>query len=120
MSDNDNATVPDDHEDDLISVVVSDYESSSDWATSDFGDEEIPDSESDSSSDEHSPDESSSLSDFNGSDSDLRLLLSKTGRKKSERNCFKISRSVVRRITRRLSNFSTNLKFKPKFKYQKL
>jgi len=44
--------------------------------------------------------------DFNGSDSDLRLLLSKTGRKKSERNYFKISRSVAKRITRRFSNFT--------------
>lgn len=120
MSDNDNATVPDDHEDDLISVVVSDYESSSDWATSDFGDEEIPDSESDSSSDEHSPDESSSLSDFNGSDSDLRLLLSKTGRKKSERKYFNTSRSVARSIARRLSKFSRKLNSKNKFTYQKL
>jgi len=120
MSDNDDATVPDEHEDDLLSVVVSDYESSSDWATSDFGDEEIPDSESDSSSDEHSPDESRSLSDFNESDNDLRLLLSKTGRMKSERKYFKISRSVARRITRRFLKFSINLKIKTKFKYKKL
>ena len=105
----------DEHEDDLKFVEVSDFESSSDWDVSDYGDEEIPDSESDSSSDEKISDKSRSLSDFNDSDSDLRLLLSKTGRKKSEKKYFKTSRSVVRRITRRFSKFSRNLKIKTKF-----
>ena len=55
MSNNDyDATVSescDEHEDDLLSAYVSDIESSSDWDISDDG-----------------------KSDFNGSDSDLRLL----------------------------------------------
>jgi len=105
MSDNDDATVPDEHEDDLLSVVVSDYESFSEWEVSDFEDDS---------------DDSRSLSDFNGSDSDLRLLLSKTGRKKSERKYFKISCSVARRIARKISKFTRNLKIKTKFRYKRL
>ena len=100
----------DEHEDDLKFVEVSDFESSSDWDVSDYGDEEIPDSESESSSNEESSDKSNSASDFYGSESDLCRLLSKTGRKKSVRKYFKISRSVAKRFTRRLSKFSRKLK----------
>ena len=116
MSDNNNATVADEREENLKFEVVSDYESSSDWDVSDYGDEKIPDSESESSLDEDFSDDSRSLSDFNGSYSDLRLLLSKTGRKKSEKKYFKTICSVARRI----SNFSRKLNSKNKFTYQKL